>query len=71
MVAQLTDEDSSDSEWQTLLVDVTLVLVVQHPVESRDVSVLITNDGEIELGSGRSEVVDVFDPFAVGFDVVG
>lgn len=69
--AVLTDEDGSDGEWDTLLVHIGLVLLVQHSIELRNLSVLIGNDGEVESWSVGVQSVDIFDPSGVGFDVVG
>lgn len=65
----LTDEDGPDGEGQTFLVDVGLVEVVEHTVGGSDASVLVTDDGEVELSTG--EVVNVLDPAVVRVDVVG
>jgi hypothetical protein len=64
-----TDEDGPDGEGETLLVDVGLVQVVEHAVQGRNVSVLVTDNGELEVST--SEVVYVLDPSVVRVDVVG
>lgn len=69
--SRLTDEDGSDGERNTLLVDIRLVLSVQHSIKLRNLSVLISDDGEVEGWSVGVERVDVFDPAGVGVDVVG
>jgi hypothetical protein len=45
--------------------------VVQHAVQLGDLSVLVADNGEIELGAIRLELVDVLDPALVRGDVVG
>jgi hypothetical protein len=64
-----TDEDGPDGERQTLLVDIGLVLVIEHTVKLGNVPVLITNDWEFKVTT--SEVIDILDPSVVGVDVVG
>lgn len=66
---RLTDEDGPDGEGETLLVDIGLVQVVEHAVQGRNVSVLVTDNRELEVTT--SEVVYVLDPSVVRVNVVG
>ena len=66
--ARRTDKDGPDGERQTLLVDIGLILVIEHTVKLGNVSVLITNNGEFKVTT--SEVVYVLDPSVVGVYVV-
>ena len=66
--ARLTDEHSPNGERKSLGIDIGLVLVIEHTVKGRDVSVLITNDWEFEVST--SKVIYVLDPSVVGVDVV-
>ena len=66
--ARLTDKDGPDGERQTLLIDIGLILVIEHTVKLGNVSVLITNDWEFKVTT--SEVVYVLDPSVVGVYVV-
>jgi hypothetical protein len=66
-----TDKDGSDSEGDTLLVNISLVEVVEHAVEGRDLSALVGDDREVELGSLGVQVVNVLDPAGVRVDVIG
>lgn len=45
--------------------------MVQHAVQLGDLSVLVADNGEIELGAIRLKLVDVLDPALVRGDVVG
>jgi len=65
---RLTDEHSPNGERKSLGIDIGLVLVIEHTVKGRDVSVLITNDWEFEVST--SKVIYVLDPSVVGVDVV-
>jgi len=65
------DKDGSDSEWDTLLVDIGLVEVVEHAIESGDFSAFIGDDWEIEAGSVGVQGVNVLDPAGVRVDIVG
>jgi len=67
-MSRRTDKDGPDGERQTLLVDIGLVLVIEHTVKFRDVSVLITNNWEFKVTT--SEVINVLDPSVVGVYVV-
>lgn len=64
-----TDEDGTDGEWKTLLVDVCGVLVVEHIIELGNVAVLVADDGELE--SLARDLVNVSDPAGVRVDRVG
>jgi hypothetical protein len=63
-----TDKDGPDGKRQTLLIDIGLILVIEHTVKLRNVSVLITNDWEFKVTT--SEVINVLDPSVVGVYVV-
>lgn len=63
------DEDGSDGEGDSLLIDVGRILVVDHVVPKGDLSVLVSNDGEVQVAA--ADLVDVLDPFAVAIDGVG
>jgi hypothetical protein len=63
-----TDKHGPDGEGQTLLVDIGLILVIEHTVKLRNVSVLITDNWEFKVTT--SEVINVLDPSVVGVYVV-
>jgi len=67
------DEDSSNGERQPLRVTVSSILLVQHVVKSGDLSVLIRDDRELDVGRADlgTEFVDVLDPFVVILKTVG
>ena len=55
---------------RTLLVNVCLVEVVEHPVEHRDLAALVPYDGKVEGGCRGGKGVDVLDPAGVRGDIV-
>jgi hypothetical protein len=57
------NEDRADGERNALGVDVGSVLVINHVVCERDLTLLIANDGERQRGLG--DLVDVLDPLVV------
>lgn len=63
------DKDGSDGEGNTLGIDVGGVQSIEHVVLSGDLSVLVSDDGELE--DRLADLVDVLDPFVVGRNVVG
>jgi len=63
------DEDRADGESNSLLVDVGGVLVVQHVVLEGDLTVLVTDDGEVDLVS--ADFLDILDPAIMRVDGVG
>lgn len=65
----VNEEDGSNGEGNALGIHVGRVLTVQHVVQQSDLSVLVTNDGEVQ--GGVANVVDVLDPFSVAVDGVG
>lgn len=69
LLAWVDDEDRADGERNALLVDVVQILLVDHVVQKCNLAVGIGDNGELDIGGG--DFVDVFDPLAVGADVVG
>ena len=65
----VNDEDGADSESNALGIDVGSILVIKHVIRKGDLALLITNDGEGQLGAG--DLIDILDPAAVGLDGVG
>jgi len=65
----VNDEDGSDGESNSLGVDVGGILVIQHVVKVGNLPVLITDDWELQLGTGY--LVDVLDPAMMGVNGVG
>lgn len=63
------DEDRSDGELDSLVVDVGGVLVVNHVVCVSDLSFWVRDDREAQLGARH--FVDVLDPGFVRVGVVG
>lgn len=66
---RVDDENTTDGEGDSLLVDVGGVLVIQHVVRQRHLSLFVANNGKAQGGLGN--FVNVFDPFVVVLDVVG
>jgi hypothetical protein len=64
-----TDEDGPDGERKTLLVNVGFVEVIKHSIKGRNISVLVTDNGEFKVSTFK--VVDILDPSVVRIDVVG
>lgn len=69
-VPLLTNEDRSDSEGQALLVDVGLVLVVEHVIQGSNLPGFVADDGEVDVGGAVRQAVNVLDPTLVRRDVV-
>jgi hypothetical protein len=69
LLGGVNDEDGTDGEGDTLLGNVVEIALVDHIVEEGDFAVGIGNDGELDIGVAN--LVDVFDPFTVGAQVVG
>lgn len=63
------DKDGSDGERDTLGIDVGRVQSIEHVVLSGDLSVLVSDDGELE--DRLADLVDVLDPLVVRRNVVG
>jgi hypothetical protein len=63
------NEDGTDSESDSLRVDVGSVLVVDHVVGKSNLTGLISDDGEVKRA--LSNLVDVLDPSIVGLNGVG
>ena len=51
MCEGLTDEDGADGKWHALLVDIGLVEIIEHAIQSGNVAVLISDDGKVEGGT--------------------
>jgi len=64
----VNNEDRADGECNALGIDVGSVLVVNHVISVRDLSILVTDDGEFEVGS--RDLINVLDPLAVGLNSV-
>ena len=62
------DEDGADGEGDALGVDVGRILVVEHVVGQRNLTLLVSDDGELERGV--ADLVDVVDPGAMAVDCV-
>lgn len=65
----VNDEDRADGERNALGVDVGGVLVVNHVVGKRNLALLVTNDGELQLRAG--DLINVLDPALMAVDGVG
>jgi hypothetical protein len=64
----VNNEDRSNGECDSLLIDIGSILVVQHVVLERDLSLLVTNNGELQIAA--ADLVDILDPFAVAVNGV-
>ena len=60
---RVDDEDRPDGEGNALCINICSVLVVQHVVGQSHLSLLIPNDGELQVAA--ADLVDVFDPSAM------
>jgi len=65
---RIDDEDRSDGESNALGVDIGSVLEVEHVIEIRNLTLLVTNDWEAQLAA--SNLINVFDPSSVRVDGV-
>lgn len=65
----VNDEDRSDGELDTLVVNVGGILEVNHVVLQGNLSFRVSNDWEGQLGAG--DLINVLDPGLVGFGTVG
>jgi len=65
----VNDEDGTDGESDALLIDVGGILVINHVVGKSDLTLLVTNDWELEISSG--DLIDVLDPSSVRVNGVG
>jgi len=63
------DKDGTDGEGDSLGVDVGSILVINHVIKKGNLTLLVTNDWELEFGLGQ--LVDVLDPAIVRVDGVG
>jgi len=63
------DEDGTDSESNTLGINVGGVLVVEHVICVRNLAVLVANDWEVQLAAVN--LIDILNPSSVRLDRVG
>lgn len=69
LLGWVNDENRSDGELNTLVVDVGGILVVNHVVSVSNLSLWVGNDWEGQLRA--SDLVNVLDPSLVGLGTVG
>merc|ERR1712225_26736 len=65
----VNDEDGADGESYALLIDIRGVLVVDHVVLQGNLSVLVSNDREVQVAA--TDLVDVLDPVSMAVNGVG
>lgn len=65
----VNDEHGANSEWNTLVVNVGGILMIQHVIKSSDLAISISNDGEVELNVAN--IVDISNPLFVITELVG
>ena len=63
------DENGADGESNALGIDICCVLVIQHIKGVSNLSLLVCDDGELEVAARN--LVDVLDPLIVAFNGVG
>jgi len=66
---RVDDEDRADGECNALGVDVGGILVIKHVIGICNLTFLVTDDGESELGARN--LIDVLDPSSVRLNGVG
>lgn len=69
LLRRVNDKHGTDSELNTLVVDVSSVLVVDHVVSVGNFTLWVGDDRERQFGAG--DFVNVLDPRLVGFSAIG
>ena len=60
---RVDDEDGADGKGNALLINICSILIIQHIIGQSHLSLLISNDGELQIAT--ADLVDVFDPSAM------